>query len=92
MLTAEEWRGGTEVAKALWLASLDDVQVCAQASVLATARRMSGRLVILGWVALGLLPAERLGPVLVAKATNPMARAVGEARAIALGLDREVNP
>jgi hypothetical protein len=67
MLTADEWRCGTSTAKAIWLASLDDVQVRAQASIITAAGRGSVRLVILGWVALGLLPAERLGPVLVAK-------------------------
>lgn len=70
MRTAAEWRRGTETAKTLWLAQLDAVQVRAQASVLAADGRGSARLVILGWVALGLLPAERLGPVLAAQAAR----------------------
>jgi hypothetical protein len=68
LLTADEWRGKTETAKVIWLASLDDVQVRAQASVMTAAGRDSVRQIILGWVSLGLLPAERLGRVLVAKA------------------------
>lgn len=68
MRRAAEWQGLDTRGQAAWLARLDDVQVRAQASVLVAAGRGSVRLMILGWVALGVLPAERLGPVLAAKA------------------------
>ncbi len=60
MLTADEWWGGTAVAKAIWLACLDDRQVRAQASVIAVARCISVSLVLLIWMSIGLLPSERM--------------------------------
>jgi hypothetical protein len=68
MKLPEAWQAMDAGGQADWLAQLEDVQVRAQASVLVAAGRGSVRLMLLGWVALGLLPAERLGPVLATKA------------------------
>ena len=66
MLTTNDWLGLSSRKKVAWVAQLDDVQVRAQASVVAADEGRTVRQILTAWVALGILPAERLGPVIVA--------------------------
>lgn len=70
MLTTDAWLDLSQRKKVAWLAQLDDVQVRAQASVVAAEEGRTVRQILTAWVALGILPAERLGPVIVAKVTR----------------------
>jgi hypothetical protein len=66
MRDTNDWLDLSQRDKVAWLAQLDDVQVRAQASVVAASECRTVRQILTAWVALDILPAERLGPVLVA--------------------------
>jgi hypothetical protein len=67
MLTSAEWDLLTHGRRVAWLASLDAVQVRAQASVRASAKRRPVAAVINDWVTEGYLSIERAAAALAAE-------------------------
>lgn len=67
MKDVAEWNAYTLESKAAWLAALSDLEVRAQASVLAVAARRPVTAIINAWQALGLLDAARAVAVMQAR-------------------------